>query len=561
MSDGASSDVPERIEEPVQLPQAAAVIQEEESEVKLSPYTNALLESLKQIKKRAVPDDMSKLSVSQTVSFLAIAYEKIRNAVEYREDHLVLRAAVERILKRRLALNPEGKGEAENLLRELTWARYFPNESLGEQDIEHVQKILDRYLVVKAKLIADKPQKEQVYLYQYLFELMTCEIEEVLSPEDTERMASYTYFAFQTLKDKIRVEGLDEEKKDAFFLASLNKSYRKSDLPYQRYYLFTTFYAPPSRISHEESEKIIHDMPSIFKKIDEMINNPNVGLLSRFTKKQLPPFLILFDILDRKIKDANTLLANKTSLWQEVEATCKEKYQQVGHRIRGLAIRSLIYIFITKMLLALVLEYPVSQYLYNEVHITSIIINTVFPPLLMLVILLFFKLPKEDNTKKIFERIVHLVDADRTFETQVSYLRKRIPNRKNIQVFIFTVIYSLTFLLTLYLIYRVLSLLDFNMVSQALFVFFISVVSFFSYRVKQVTNEYKLIEKEGILSPIVDFFFMPILSMGSFFSRELGRLNVFIVIFDFFIEAPFKLVIEIFEDWIKFVRARKEEIV
>ena len=33
--------------------------------------------------------------------FFALVYEKVRNAVEYREDHLILRAAIERILKRR----------------------------------------------------------------------------------------------------------------------------------------------------------------------------------------------------------------------------------------------------------------------------------------------------------------------------------------------------------------------------------------------------------------------------------------------------------------------------
>jgi hypothetical protein len=127
-------------------------------------------------------------------------------------------------------------------------------------------------------------------------------------------------------------------------------------------------------------------------------------------------------------------------------------------------------------------------------------------------------------------------------------------------VFAFTVFYSLTFLITLYLIYLLLSWLDFNLVSKVIFVFFISVISFVSYRLKSVVNEYKLEEKEGILTPIVDFFFIPILTMGKFLSSEVARFNFFTVIFDFFIEAPFKLLIQVVEDWISFVRARKEEI-
>ena len=61
--------------------------------------------------------------------------------------------------------------------------------------------------------------------------------------------------------------------------------------------------------------------------------------------------------------------------------------------------------------------------------------------------------------------------------------------------------------------------------------------------------------------PVVDFFFMPILSLGKFFSSEIAKLNFFIFIFDFIIEAPFKLIFEVDEEWISFVRKRKEEII
>ena len=77
---------------------------------------------------------------------------------------------------------------------------------------------------------------------------------------------------------------------------------------------------------------------------------------------------------------------------------------------------------------------------------------------------------------------------------------------------------------------------------------------------KSVINEYKLVEKENVLSPVIDFFFMPMLSIGKFLSTEVARFNFFILLFDFIIEAPFKLIIEVVEEWISFVKARKEEI-
>lgn len=42
------------------------------------------------------------LAISKTASTLAVIYESARNAVEFRAEHLIRQAAIERILKRRL---------------------------------------------------------------------------------------------------------------------------------------------------------------------------------------------------------------------------------------------------------------------------------------------------------------------------------------------------------------------------------------------------------------------------------------------------------------------------
>ncbi|MFH0773143.1 MAG: hypothetical protein V1922_02430 [bacterium] len=539
------------MEEPVEKPQP----------ITLSNYTNALLSSLKQFKSRSRPDELSKIAVSQAVSFFALVYEKIRNAVEYREDHLIRRAAIERILNRRLTLNPEGKNEAINILRELLWARYFANGSLGGKELIDIQLIIDKYLSLKRKIITGRPLETQQFLSEHIMDLMTCEIEETLSPENAHRYSSYLFFIYQVLRRKIKIEGLSEDQKDAYFLAALEKSFRKSDQPYQRYHLFVTFYKPVHTYSDKELDTFASKAPALFKKIDETVTNTYVDSLTRFTRKQLPPFLVLFSIIKAKGAEATVILSEKATLWKQVDETCREKYQQLTTRIRTLAVRSFIYIFLTKMVFALILELPVSKWLYGDVNLRSIGINTLFPPFLMLLIVSIFKIPGEENTKNIYQRIVEIIDADTTFETNISYMPKRAVVRKPILIFGFTIFYSLTFIVTLTLMYEGLLLLEFNMVSIAIFIFFVCLVTFFSYRVKQIVNEYRLAEKEGILTPVIDFFFMPVLSLGKFFSGGLARLNFMIFILDFLIEAPFKLIFEVVEEWITFVRKRKEEII
>ncbi|MBI3366027.1 hypothetical protein HY041_00160 [Candidatus Roizmanbacteria bacterium] len=529
--------------------------------IRLSNFTKALIQTLKSIKQRSRPDDLSQLSVSQTVSFFALVYERVRNAVEFREDHLILRASIERIIKRRLSLNPEGKGEGENLLRELLWARYFDNGSLGGEDVAKAQSVIDKYILLRKQIVSGREAEMQQYLNQFLLDLLTCELEEMLKPASAAKHSNYTFFIYQVLRAKVKIEGLTEQQKDSFFLAAIEKVYGKSDKPYQRYHLFAIFYKTLQQYTTEELKTLGSKLPAIFKKIDDIIMSPYVENLSKFVRKQLPPFLIIFELINNKFSGVEMIFSDKDKLWSEVDTTCRDKYQQLGTRVRNLAVKSFIYILLTKMIFALILEYPLSLYIYKEVNLISIGINSIFPPILMVLILAFFRVPGESNTKKIYQRIIEIVDADKTFETQIAYMPKKPLVRRPSLIFGFTVFYSITFIVTLMVIYEILILLNFNLISQFIFLFFVSVVTFFSYRIRQIVKELRLDDKESIFTPVIDFFFMPILSLGKFFSQEIARLNFFIFIFDFLIEAPFKLVFEIVEEWISFVKKRKEEIV
>jgi hypothetical protein len=135
--------------------------------IQLSAVTTALLQAIKAIKAKAKPDEYSKITVSRAVSFFAFVYEKVRNVIEYRDDHLVRRAAIERIIRRRISLNPSGEGEGENLVRELLWARYFPTDSLSETDIVGVQRILDIYLSIRKDLITGRTGDQSKYLNDF----------------------------------------------------------------------------------------------------------------------------------------------------------------------------------------------------------------------------------------------------------------------------------------------------------------------------------------------------------------------------------------------------------
>jgi hypothetical protein len=539
----------------------AAKDQIKEKQIILSRYTKALIQTLKLIKKKTIPAEIEKITVSQTASFLAIVYEKIRNAVEFREEHLVRRAAIERILKRRLALNPDGKGEAENLIRELLWARYLPNNSLTENDVAKIQKIIDNYLFLKKQVILGRDQKTRIRFSEYINDLLTCEIEEELNPELTQKKMANLYFLYQVLRNKVAIKEVSNQLKDNFFYVACEKAFSKNDPPYIRYHLFRLTCQNFLSLETDGVEKIAEKFPQIVEQIERTLNNPFNDKLTRFVKKQVPPFIILFTIIDRFPQQINEILTSESKLWQKVDLICREKYQEIGQKLKNAAIRSIIYIFLTKMIFVLALEYPLSLFFYNQVEINSLVINTLFPPFLMALIVSFVNIPGEKNTKNIFTRIIDILNKDPSFETTKNLITKKSRFKRPILIFGFTVFYLLTFAVTFILIYYFLDYLKFNLVSKSVFIFFLCVITFFGYRIRQTSKEYTLEEKESVFSPITDFFFVPILSVGSFLSREIAKLNIFILVFDFLIEAPFKLIVEVIEEWINFVKTRKEEIV
>ena len=66
--------------------------------------------------------------------------------------------------------------------------------------------------------------------------------------------------------------------------------------------------------------------------------------------------------------------------------------------------------------------------------------------------------------------------------------------------------------------------------------------------------------KENPLVLLINLFTLPFLKAGHWISEKFSKINIFVFILDFIIEAPFKIFLEVIEDWIAFLREKKEEI-
>ncbi|MCR4263413.1 MAG: hypothetical protein NUV98_01705, partial [Candidatus Roizmanbacteria bacterium] len=164
-----------------------------------------------------------------------------------------------------------------------------------------------------------------------------------------------------------------------------------------------------------------------------------------------------------------------------------------------------------------------------------------------------------DNTK----RIINLINEILYFTENTGHkivLTLHASKRRPFLTFAFSLLYLSAFVVVFGGIAWGLTALHFSIVSQMIFVFFVTVVLFFAYRIRQTGREYTIAPRESFLGPIANFFLLPILNVGKWLSNEVARFNFFIAIFDYLIEAPFKTIFEVFEEWFSFMRRQKDEI-
>jgi hypothetical protein len=529
----------------------------------LSKYTKALLTSWKRgdTDRLASPN---RISVSQTVSFAAFLYEKLRNAVEFKEEHLIKRAAIERIIKRRLLLNDNGRDIAEPLIKELLWARYYENNTVGEEKVSEIQAIIDKYFFLRNELSAGRSGGEQERIASFMLDVLSCEIEENLSPQP--RRDAIVNYVYQIIRTQFSPSSWDNElERDIQVYIAVERTFSHSDTPVIRYHLLKLMLPEVTLISWRSAEKTLPKLYEVYNDIEKEISHPLDDKMRNAVKKHIAPYLILRDMFEQNPHSMEEIVSDENKLKFKVDDACRKRYDESRSRLRRLALRSFIYILLTKVVFAFIIEVPYDMYVTHEVSVLPLAINIIFPPIFMTLIIITTSVPGDDNTRRIFQLLKGIVTFDPDEKGPVSRTIKVGQKAKVRSIFfstIFSLLYILMYLVTFGGIIYVLSLLHFNPVSQLIFIFFLTLVTFFAFRVIQITQEYRVVIQESLLSPVTDFFFLPIMRVGQWLSGEvLQRFNFLIFIFDFVIEMPFKAIVEVIDEWVRFVRLKKEEIV
>ena len=143
------------------------------------------------------------------------------------------------------------------------------------------------------------------------------------------------------------------------------------------------------------------------------------------------------------------------------------------------------------MVLAFGLEVPFEIFIYGQVNKLPLILNMVFPPLLMWITTMQIKIPTAKDREALVARTWYIVENFDNLKNEDDVLRpESTDNKASLAYYVFSTLYAIFFIGTFVLIYYVLGLLGFRFFSKVIFVFFLTIIAFFAYRISQIARVY-----------------------------------------------------------------------
>lgn len=522
----------------------------------VSPQIAKLLSALKQPTKtdNASTTDEFYVKVNELAKKAGVFYEKIRYLVDYKEEHTIRRNAIQRILNRNLFFKSEGKVAA-LLIQELVRGGYLESNSFLESRISHIQNIIDKFLSLERSLI--NVIRGDLTVRKTITGMAASEIESYLFSNRIEESVIDSFY--ETIKSKIKISqiAMSEEDKDAQIYIACLKSFLKPDehgINYRLWIRYVPNWTQTSDIYDiEQIAKIFHATQSKIKR--EMSDELN-WRLARKLKGHAVYFSVIKEIAERYGADSEQVFSNPSLLEKEAQSILENKYKKENSRIRKGALRAILYIFFTKTILAFFLELPYDLAVLGEIYYPALAVNVIFHPFLLFAITYTIKPLGTKNTEIIIDGLNSVI-----YEKGSTTINIRSRKRKNLLYAVFLILYGLIFFFSFGIVILILERLNFNLMSIVLFIFFLTLVTYFGLRIRYISKNWIVSPaKEKTVYFLGNILIMPIVEVGRWFSHKFESVNILVFIMDFIIETPFKVLLNVFDSFISFLKEKREEM-
>ncbi|MBD3250372.1 MAG: hypothetical protein GF381_02280 [Candidatus Pacebacteria bacterium] len=514
------------------------------------------------------------IKVDELASKLATVYEKVRRIIDWKEENLVRRTAIERILKRTLLSEISGLGliklDAEKitepLIMEVVRSGYFTQNRVSRNKIPLAKQSLAKYIyILNNSPLSGKNGslkiKEKINFYNWILEIAACEIEEVLEPAFKENalMNLMTNVIYDRLRVKPKDEMTDQDKLIQTYVA-VHRTLYSLDEPIITYNLIKFRYPKWFEDDPDFISQFTQNIESIKQTLEEDLNHSKAGEFFKICEHYDAAYLIIGDfmkLLEEEPEQIEQKLSKKTTLHQLIDTVYKARLKTLKKRLFRSAIYSTLSIFAAGIVSFIIFEGPVARLVHGHFSWFALLVDLGVPSLLMFILVATIRPPKKENlgvVKEEVEKIIYPFEGGEVYEIN-------LKKRRN---FIFNTIFGLISLvagtIAAYGIYLVFKLAGVPWTSIYVDTVNVAMVIFAAMVIRHKAKEITIAERGSVINMVVDLFSLPLAKVGQWFSEKWKEYNILSVFFTALVDAPFSMVIAIIEDWRSFLRDKRSEI-
>lgn len=535
----------------------------------LSQPTKNLISKFDLWQKSLKPKNVPTIHVDEVASKVAAFYEQIRTIIDWKEEHLMRRAAIIRKLKRRfLDLEMSDfstENIAEPLVLELIRGGYFLNDRIEESKIAEVKKIIEKYVFILKNNPEYKKGKTGLQFYTKIIEILACEIEETLAPSIKE-MALIDYM-FELMRERIKVNEaiyernlLKKEEKDTQIYIAVQQALFKLDVPIISYNLLRYKYPYWDNPSQEELLKISQNIHKILKTIETDLSHPLGKKFYTICEKYDTPYLLLGDILSKDDLEKTSKEIQEPAFCEGlVKGVYQKRLGDLKAKIKRAALYYTTSIFVTKILSLIILEVIIARVaLRNQIGLLSLVADILIPTGLMAILVLSVKRPSKKNLNLVVMETMKIAYQKEKVD---SYEIKIVRQRGLLTRFFLSLIYLAGAAISFGFIYWIFSYFKFPITSIIINFIFIALILFAGTAIQKKSQELTVEqEHEGFLGFASDVLFLPVADTGRWLSNTWKQYNAIAAFFSALIDMPFSAFVEFLERWRYFLKEKKEEL-
>lgn len=513
-------------------------------------------------------EKITTIHVDEVASRVAGFYEKIRGIIDWKEEHLLKRGAIERNLKRKffsaadLTNGSFNSGEiAESLILELIRAGHFPNDAIEETKIKDVQKIIDKYVFILNN-VELKKKKSKAQFSNWILSIAACETEEALSFSLRER--ALIIYMFEAMREKIKLnekiasKSLSEGKKNIQIYIAVQRALFNLDSPVISYHLLKYRYPQWKNLPQEQLNEISKNICLIWDEIENDLNHALGDKFYQICEKYDTCYLLLGDIISENPSETKEKIKNPELLETLIKKAYDKRLKTLKSRLSRAAFYSTLSIFLTKIIALLALEIPFTKYETGHFNLLALGVEVLIPTFLMYFLVITVRPPKSGNLERIIMETIKIVYDKKTEDV---YEIKPYRKKGFVFDFIINVFYFLFFCVFLGLIILGLHQLKLPVLSYFIFIIFISLIAFTGSKIRRRGRELHIIdEKRTFLVFIIDLFAVPVIQLGNWLTIRWKKYNIIAVFFSALIDMPFLIFVEFIEQWGYFIKEKKEKI-